>query len=532
MSLSGLSDNEVSPAILPKPRGFWGDLRHILPGWLISRRTPRAESSHGLASATIEPGPIDVPLVIDLDGTLLRTDALLESALKLAKERPLSMFQMPFWLWQGHAEFKQKLATLAPLAADTMPINEEVRAFAVSEHARGRKIYLATAADQSVADAIARSIPIFEGVVASQGSINMKGHVKADRLTSLFPNGFAYAGDSRADFPVWAQTSEIILVGHTLRTERVASHFGRPVRAFPTSSRWQALFEGMRPHQWAKNTLVFLPPVLGGAMSNAAAVTATTLAFIALCLVASATYLINDLWDVTDDRQHWSKRKRPIASGRLPIATAITAVPLTLACGLVIAGLVSHQVLLVIGFYLALTLSYSFWGKRIPMLDVSCLAGLFTTRIALGIVSSGVQPSPWLLIFSMFLFASLCFAKRYVEIVRSAALGRTSVNSRGYEAQDVPLVLAVGLGTGMTSIAIMVLYIIFDAFKRTFYGDTIWLWAMPLIMFLWICRIWLMAVRDKLNDDPVAFALRDPPSLGLGGTMCAAFLLAWSGVFT
>jgi 4-hydroxybenzoate polyprenyltransferase len=181
--------------------------------------------------------------------------------------------------------------------------------------------------------------------------------------------------------------------------------------------------------------------------------------------------------------------------------------------------------------YLGLTLAYSYGLKRIPVLDVAALASLFTLRLVLGIVSAGVYASPWLLTFSMFLFASLCFAKRYVEVEGSTARGKPTIGNRGYQAEDIPLLVALGLATGTASVVIMILYIIFDAFQRSFYGNTAWLWAFPLVLFLWISRVWLLAVRKQLDDDPVAFAVTDPSSLALGAAMLGAFLLAWSGFF-
>ncbi len=274
-----------------------------------------------------------------------------------------------------------------------------------------------------------------------------------------------------------------------------------------------------------------MPAILGGVLSNPNAMLACAVSFAALCLTASSTYIMNDLWDLEEDRKHWSKCKRPIASGKLPVSTALAAIPIGLAAGAVLATAVAPEVGLVLLGYVMLTMAYSFFLKRVPVLDVIVLAGLFTIRLLLGIVSAGVFASPWLLVFSMFLFTSLCFAKRFVEVERAAERGQTALASRGYIAKDSPLIFALGLGTGIASIIIMVLYIMFDAFRQTFYGDTTWLWAFPVIIFLWFARVWLVATRGELNDDPVAFAVNDVPSIMLGGAMLTAFLLAWSGTF-
>lgn len=475
--------------------------------------------------------PSGVPLVIDLDGTLLRTNALLENLILHMKQNPLGLLLLPLWLAKGRAHLKQELARHAPLSAATLPINEAVQNFAASEKAKGREVFLATGADHSVARSIAERCQFFDGVAASDGITNLKGRRKAEALAKLFPAGFAYAGDSRDDLPVWSRATEVIIVEASRSTQEAAERLGKPTRTFPAPSRRRALVKCARPHQWAKNILVFVPAILGGVIDKPDVLLATVLSFVALCLVASSTYIINDLWDVADDRQHWSKRHRPIASGELPISVALTAAPMGLAAGLLLGLAAAPAAGAILLGYLALTLAYTFAAKRVPILDVTTLAGLFTLRLVLGIVSAGVFASPWLLTFSMFLFASLCLAKRYVEIAGAVTRGQQPPQSRGYEVADAPLLLSLGIGTGISSIVIMVLYIMFDAFQRSFYGSTFWLWAFPIILFLWVSRIWLEAARGKLDDDPVAFAIHDTHSLVLGVALLIAFLLAWSGVF-
>jgi 4-hydroxybenzoate polyprenyltransferase len=293
----------------------------------------------------------------------------------------------------------------------------------------------------------------------------------------------------------------------------------------------RAIVLSARPHQWAKNALVFVPAILSGDIGRRDVFLTTVLSFAALCLVASAMYIINDVWDVSHDRRHWSKKLRPIASGALPIPTALLIAAIGLALGLLLGFRAGPEAGRIVLGYLALTLAYSFYLKRVPVLDVAVLAGLFTLRLVLGIESADVYASPWLLAFSMFLFSSLCFAKRYVEVQGAANRGIASASGRGYQAEDGPLLFSLGVSTSTSSVVIMVLYVMFDAFQRTFYGNTAWLWAFPLILFLWTSRIWLLAVRGQLDDDPVAFAVRDEVSYVLGLALFAAFLLAWAGIF-
>lgn len=304
----------------------------------------------------------------------------------------------------------------------------------------------------------------------------------------------------------------------------------RAIRA-ATWAQIPALLESARPHQWAKNVLVFVPAVLSGTILDPERLAAVTLAFVSLSLIASGTYLLNDIWDLDADRKHWSKCKRPLPSGRLSMSLALTSAPIGIGLGVLLAAMVGPSVALAAVCYLALTIAYSLAIKRIPILDVSVLAGLFTLRLLLGAASAGVFASPWLLVFSMFLFSSLCFAKRYVELVRAGQRGTAALAHRGYQSADGPLLLVLGPCAGMGAVITLILYIIFDAFRQTFYGNTAWLWAFPLILFLWVSRVWLMAARDSMDDDPVTFAVRDAQSILLGTAMFAAFVLAWSGAF-
>lgn len=292
-----------------------------------------------------------------------------------------------------------------------------------------------------------------------------------------------------------------------------------------------ALLECARPHQWAKNILVFVPAILSGTILDPGRLAAVVLSFLSLSLIASGTYLLNDIWDLEADRGHWSKCKRPLPSGRLSIGLALVAAPAFIVLGLLLALAIGPLVALAAICYLTLTIAYSLGFKRVPILDVSVLAGLFTLRLVLGITAAAVFASPWLLVFSMFLFSSLCFAKRYTEITRAAQRGTTALAGRGYQSADGPLLLVLGPSAGMGAVVTLILYVIFDAFRQTFYGNTAWLWAFPLILFLWVSRIWLMAARGDLDDDPVTFAVRDAPSIMLGSAMFGAFVLAWSGLF-
>jgi 4-hydroxybenzoate polyprenyltransferase len=372
-------------------------------------------------------------------------------------------------------------------------------------------------------------------VIASDGRNNLKGPAKARALVERFPDGFAYAGDSASDLHVWKHAYAIVTVGASAATVRAARALGKPVDL--EIPRPQLGLRGwakaLRIHQWAKNALVFVPLVLGGLMTDLVAWREAAIAFVALGVMASATYLVNDIWDVEDDRRHWTKRNRPLASGRMTIKQAAIATPVGFALSLALGSLVGLQALGVLLVYLALTLCYSFAIKRKPVLDAFTLAVLFTLRLVLGIVAVGVEASPWLLVFSMFLFTSLSFAKRQTEVLRFAEKQQDTgakVSGRGYFVSDAPFILAMGVACGMASILIMVLYLTQYALLTEFYGNAQWLWAIPAVLFLWLSRIWMIGQRGELLDDPVVFAMKDPKSLALCACLGVSFAMAFFGV--
>lgn len=303
-----------------------------------------------------------------------------------------------------------------------------------------------------------------------------------------------------------------------------------PRDLIPSHADFTTFRRALRLHQWAKNALIFVPLILGGRFADPGSWSAAIIGFIALGLVASATYLLNDLMDLPSDRQHWTKKNRPLASGLVSIRTGAGGALALLCAGLLLgASQVTAAIFLLLA-YVVTTLSYSAYFKRVPVLDVFLLATLFTLRLGLGIALTDVKLSPWLLVFSMFVFLSLSVAKRHTEILRMVEMKKTSTPGRGYRADDAPLTLALGLASAMGAVLIMVVYLIEDAVPRQLYQAPLFLWLIPPILFLFLGRIWLLSQRGELNDDPVAFALKDKTSLALGVGMVASLVLAITGI--
>ncbi|MGO8951831.1 MAG: UbiA family prenyltransferase [Rhodomicrobium sp.] len=467
------------------------------------------------------------PLVIDLDGTLIKTDSLDETFLDMLRANPLDIFKIPLKLIVGRAALKAFLAGKSELDVETWPVRGDFLDFVCKQFEGGRKVVLATAADRKIADAIAARFPFISEVIASDGTLNLKGSAKARRLCERFPEGFIYAGDSPSDIAIWQQSKGSVLVDASERVFRMARQVSEPLAVLARQrSILSVLHRSLRLHQWAKNALVFVPLVLGGKALESSAWIMAMLGFIALGLAASATYIVNDLWDLPSDRRHWSKRFRPLASGDLSIREGLLWSAACLAGGLGVAAVTGNGATIMLALYIAGTLSYSFGWKRVPILDVFVLAGLFTLRLGFGILLADVVISPWLLVFSMFVFGSLSMAKRHTEVLRLAERGLDCMPGRGYIQADAPLTLGVGLASMLGAILIMVLYLIEDAFPRGFYANPAFLWAVPPILFLFLSRIWLISQRGQLHDDPVAFALKDRLSLALGGMTVIAFAAA------
>jgi len=467
-------------------------------------------------------------LVLDLDNTLLRADVLYELALAFIRSNPLNVFLLALWLVRGKAHLKGRLAQTVILNVDALPVNEEIVAYAREQKALGRQVVLATATDALIARRIARRFDFIDTVVGTEGGINLKGRAKAERLGELYPGGFVYAGDSRPDLEVWSRSQGAVVVSNSRSLLRKVARLTGVERHVAAANPARAVVKSLRLHQWAKNALVFAPLVLAGMATDLLAWSEALLAFLALSLLASGTYVLNDLSDLQDDRLHWSKRNRPIASGALPIRTAVLLFATLLAASGAIALFTSPAVFVLLLAYGALTVAYSLALKRQPIVDAFVLATLFTLRLGIGMAAVGADASAWLLVFSMFLFGSLSLAKRYTEITRAGEHGRREIAGRGYVAADALLVLAMGVASALGAIVIMVLYLIEDAFGAGFYAEPEFLWAFPAVLFLWVGRIWLLSARGELNDDPVAFAVRDRTSI----VMAAVMALAFAGAMT
>lgn len=470
------------------------------------------------------------PLCVDLDGTLLRTDLLYESLLVALRRRPWILFLLPFWLAAGRSALKRRLAAIAEdgLEVDTLPVTDDLVDYIRAEKAEGRWVELVSASDRAlVAKVAARFDNLFDHVDGSDGVTNLKSAAKAASVAARHPDGFVYAGDHSVDDAVWKLAVGSIPVNDALvrretieRMAPVEAAFGTPVSVL------KGLRSGMRLHQWAKNGLIFLPLLLASAYMEQTVIVAAIAAFLGFSLAASGTYLLNDLLDLASDRGHPTKSLRALASGRLPVAVGLVAAPALVIVGLALAGFAGWGVLGCLAIYLALTLSYSFGVKAMAVVDVVVLGALFTLRLFAGhtLVDDGAPV--WLLGFSMFLFTSLALVKRLVEVRGLEARGLDSVPGRGYHAGDSGFVETFGITTSVASVVIFMIYLAIEPVHASRLADPEWLWVVPMMLGFWLPRVWLLARRGEVHDDPVVFALKDPPSLVLGAIAFLAILVA------
>jgi 4-hydroxybenzoate polyprenyltransferase len=467
------------------------------------------------------------PLVVDLDGTLLRTDLLHESLVKLLRNRPGSALMSVLELRGGKAPFKQYVAERTELLPETLPYNNELLQWLREERSQGRQLILCTASDQRFARQVADYLDIFDDVMASDGAINLGGQEKARALRERFGRGqFDYAGNSAADLPIWECAAEAVVVSASDSLTRQAADCCNVQRCIPappvTAKDW---LRALRVQQWLKNLLLFAPLLAAHRLIEPSAGWIMLLAFMAFSLSASATYLMNDLLDLDSDRLHPRKRKRPLAAGVISIPVGVMAAMLLLATGLLLASLVNVSFIGWLVGYLFLTCAYSWCLKRFVLLDCLSLAMLYTLRIVAGAAAINMGLSFWLLAFSAFLFLSLAFVKRYAELEVLLLEGHERAHGRGYLTSDAPLLQTLGVSSGLVSALVLSLYLNSEEVLLLYATPEI-VWGAVLVLLYWISWMWMQAHRGLMHDDPLVFAIKSPASVLAG---CIFLLVLFMG---
>lgn len=468
----------------------------------------------------------DIPVAVDLDGTLIKSDLLLESYLLLIKQNFLLIFVIPFWLLKGKAHLKYEIARRVTLEPQFLPYNQAVLEYLDSLRAQGRPLILATASHSLLANKVAEHLGLFNEVIATEDQRNLSGSAKAQALIQRYgEQGFDYIGNHEIDLQVWRHSRQALVVGDEALANqaraacKVSHHFSTKPASVKT------LIKALRVHQWVKNGLIFVPIFTAHQIYDGSLLFTCLLGFLAFSLCASSVYFLNDLLDLADDRNHATKCFRPFAAGTLDLKVGILGAPLLLLLAGIICLFLPYEFFLVLVGYYVLTLAYSFKLKQLVMVDVVTLASLYTVRIVAGAALIGVFASFWLLSFSMFVFLSLAIVKRYTELMRLKLKNSDKKSARGYQVDDLELLSSLGGASGYISVLVFALYINSPEI-RSMYTDPYYIWPACIVLLYWISRLWIIAHRGQMNDDPIVFALKDFASIVCGALITFFMVLA------
>jgi 4-hydroxybenzoate polyprenyltransferase/phosphoserine phosphatase len=465
------------------------------------------------------------PLCVNLDGTLVSTDTLWECVLCLLRRRPWLLLLAPFWMLAGKASFKRRVAARVALDPASLPYRQDLIEALQRIKLSGRKLVLATAADRTIADGVAKHLGLFDEVLASDGHDNLRAAVKREQLVRAYAHsGFDYVGDSHADLSVFERATRGFLVGSTARVAAQARNKGNVTIVSSRPSVLRALIKELRVHQWAKNALVIVPVFFAPGVPPLDLLGRALLAALAFSLCASAGYVWNDLLDIEADRAHHTKKNRPFASGALPVAFGPPLFIALIAMGFGLSVLtLPPRFSLMLVLYFAGTLGYSLYLKRVLIVDVIVLAGLYTHRVLSGGVATGIPISSWLMGFSLFFFVSLAFAKRYVELALHQ--GDEKIKNRDYYKVDLQMIGAMGPACGFLAALFISLYVEMGTHSGA-YVEPVVLWLVVPVLLYWVTRVWILTGRGQMQDDPVKFAIKDRVSWICGLVMGLVVLLA------
>lgn len=470
---------------------------------------------------------MEIPLCVDLDGTLFKGDMTVESSLLLLKNDPILFLRSLPKLLQGKSPFKRIVAQNVSINAAYLPWNREFLSYLEAERKSGRKIFLVSASDEILVRRIGDFHGIFEESIGSNGSVNLKSETKAEYLTDRFgEKGFDYAGNDAPDLKVWEKARSAIVVNASRFIENAAKKGGNVAHVFPKErAKALSVLESLRVYQWLKNLLLLLPLILAHKALHLELWSKAIIAFLAFSFCASAIYVLNDAFDLQADRIHTQKRYRPLPSGDIQIGDALLwSVLCLLGAGLLCFG-VNFQFFLCVLSYFIICFAYSFFLKKIPLIDIFVLALLYVLRVFSGAVAVGVDVSHWLLAFSMFMFLSLACVKRYSELFQLRSVNGNKAHGRGYEASDLEHIGMLGAACGYISILVLAMYIS-SSEVTVLYTEPRLLWfSCPLVLF-WISRIWLLAHRGRINEDPILFAATDKASYAVAFVCFLLLVLA------
>ena len=458
-----------------------------------------------------------IPLVIDLDGTLINTDMLHESAMAAFRQNPLVVFKILFWLTRGKAYLKASLAKLTTINAETLPYNQVFLSWLQLKKDEGRYIVLSTASHSNYANAISKHLGVFDEVMSTDGIINLAGKHKSEALVTKYgKQAFDYAGNSNADLHVWKNSRNAIVVNASSSLVKKTQANFQVEKIFNKKKlTLKSIRQMFRFHQWLKNALLFVPVLAAHQLTDSGTWISLAIAFVSFSLCASAVYIANDLLDLNSDRLHPRKSSRPFASGDVSIVVGVILIPILLAISGFLASYLNPDFMVWLALYFVLTCAYSLYIKKIVLIDCMTLAVLYTIRIIAGAAAAVMSLSLWLLAFSIFIFFSLAFVKRYAELNAHVLKEQDLVHGRGYYTSDASLIQILGIASGYSALVILALYLNSEAVLSLYKNPKV-IWAAIPIMLFWISWVWIKAHRNEMNDDPLVFAVKDKTSLFAG----------------
>jgi 4-hydroxybenzoate polyprenyltransferase len=464
-----------------------------------------------------------IPLCVDLDGTLVKLDTLHQALFLLLRRDPASILRIPGWILKGKAHLKDEVMKRVELNAAVLPYHKPFLDYLSEQHAAGRKLVLATASNYRTAEAVAEHTGLFDEILASNADTNLRHGAKLSAIREKFSN-FGYAGNDKADFPIWDAADEVILVNPSPSAN--SKYASDAAYVFVDRKPVLRMFiKAMRCPQWLKNLLIFTPMLLAHRFTEPHYIIDTTIAFFAFSFAASAIYVLNDLFDLSADQHHPRKCHRPFAAGNLSISTGTLLTPMLIAASIGLSLFLPPLFLLALFAYYILTTLYSWRIKQVPIADVLMLAVLYSMRIVAGSFSTGTVASGWFIEFAIFFFLSLALVKRVSELREMENEDDRNHRERGYKPGDQPLLLAFGAASGYIAIFVFTMYLGSDKVAQLYSRpELLWLFT-PLLLY-WITRIWLLAWRGKMNDDPLAFATRDLQTYLVGAIGLATLLYA------
>ncbi|MFC5862445.1 UbiA family prenyltransferase [Acidicapsa dinghuensis] len=482
------------------------------------------------AAVAYEPEAKDtgVPVCVDLDGTLVKSDTFYDSVCLLLRMKPASLLRFPQWLLSGgKARVKQEVNLRVSIDAAHLPYNQPLLIFLREQQAMGRPIYLTTGADIGLAERVAAHLGFFSGVLASDGSTNLTGNHKLAGLQQRFPV-FDYIGNAKPDLPALAHARKAYLANPTqgLRMALKARRLSTEYTFEDRRKLLPAILKAVRTHQWAKNFLLLVPLLMSHQLTVRSVSQAIT-AFFCFSFVASANYLINDLLDMESDRRHHKKRFRPFAHGDLTAAFGAFLAFVAVAVSAAMLPFLPIPFALWLIVYVVVTSAYSFYFKRVPIVDVLVLSGLYTLRLMAGGAATQTPISPWLSSLSIFLFLSLAMVKRFSELANLRERGVSSTHGRGYHVSDMEQIRAFGTSSAYAAVVIFSLYISHPDVSRL-YRHPGRLWLIVPLMLYWLTWVWLKASRGEMHEDPVIFAIRDRQSMAIA--VCIGILALFAAL--